>query len=59
MLMLKVCYVCDAILGEIETEDLTAELPETIMAINGNVAYTLCSECKKELEPPEIDWIRH
>lgn len=50
MLMTKVCHVCDSILGEIETDDLTRADYPTIMDIVGNVAYTLCPDCMRQLE---------
>ncbi len=51
MLMLKVCYVCDKILGEVESDTLTGELAQTIINMdnNGNVAYALCPQCQEEL----------
>lgn len=51
MLMLKVCHACDGILGEIEiAEDLTRDVPDSIMDVIGNVAYTLCPDCLRLLE---------
>lgn len=50
MLMLKICHACEAILGEIESENLTLNESHSIMDIVGNVAYALCPECAKQLE---------
>ncbi len=51
MFMLKVCHVCDSIIGELEVEDsLTNAYPDSIMNVVGNVAYTLCPECLRQLE---------
>lgn len=50
MLVLKVCHACDSILGEIELDDLTGEVPDSIMDIVGNVAYTLCPDCMRQLD---------
>ena len=50
MLMLKVCHACDSILGEIEEDDLTRDSVDPIMDVVGNVAYTLCPECLRQME---------
>ena len=50
MLMLKVCHACEAVLGEIDTDNLTSDSHHFIMDIVGNVAYALCPECTKQLE---------
>lgn len=51
MFMLKVCHACDCILGELEVGDgLTNTYPDSIMDVVGNVAYTLCPECLRQLE---------
>lgn len=49
MLMLRVCHTCDAILGEVETESLTNEPGNSIMDIVGNVAYTVCPACLRQM----------
>jgi hypothetical protein len=56
MKVLKVCHVCDRIIGEIELDDLTSHNEEPIMDIVGNVAYALCSGClhEMELEPKNV-----
>ena len=56
MLMLKVCHTCDAILGEIEIDDLTGDCPNPIMDVVGNVAYTLCPNCLRQMntEPKTV-----
>lgn len=33
-----------------ELDDLTQELPDSIMSITGNIAYALCPDCMDELE---------
>lgn len=53
MLVMKVCQVCDNVLGELELDDLTSERPDSIMNIIGNVAYALCPDCMGELEVEE------
>ncbi|WP_206811379.1 hypothetical protein [Paradesulfitobacterium ferrireducens] len=58
MLMLKVCHACDSILGEIELDDLTGEVPDSIMDIVGNVAYALCPDCMRQLDV-EPDRVLH
>lgn len=50
MRLLKVCQVCDRIIGEIEIDDLTSQNMDSIMDIVGNVAYALCSGCVHEME---------
>lgn len=49
MLMLKICQACDLILGELEV-DLNNEYPESIINVVGNVAYSLCPECLRQIE---------
>ena len=46
MYMLKVCHCCDAIIGELE-EHMLADAGD--VEIRGNVAYSLCNRCMKEL----------
>ena len=53
MLVMKVCHICDQVLGELELDDLTSEHPDSIMNIIGNVAYALCPDCMSELEVAE------
>lgn len=50
MLMLRVCHACDCILGEVETDNLTNEVGNSIMDIVGNVAYTLCPACIRQMD---------
>lgn len=50
MYVLKVCQACDRILGELEVDDLTPELPDSIIHFVGNVAYALCPDCLDQLE---------
>lgn len=50
MKILKLCHVCDRIIGEIELDDLTSNNADLIMDIVGNVAYTLCPSCLQEME---------
>lgn len=50
MYMLKVCRCCDAIVGELETEDSRAVAVDYSFEVVGNVAYTLCSQCMQELD---------
>lgn len=50
MFVLKVCQVCDRVLGELEVEDLTTEQPDSIINFVGNVAYALCPDCLGQLE---------
>lgn len=50
MLVMKVCQTCDQILGELELDDLTAQRPDSIINVVGNVAYALCPDCMRDLE---------
>jgi hypothetical protein len=50
MFVMKVCHACDQVLGELELDDLTAEQPDSIINVVGNVAYTLCPDCMNQLE---------
>lgn len=50
MLVMKVCQACDQILGELELDDLTADRPDSIINVVGNVAYALCPDCMRDLE---------
>ncbi len=50
MLVMRVCQICDQVLGQMELDDLTQELPDSIMSITGNIAYALCPDCMSELE---------
>lgn len=50
MLVMKVCQACDQILGELELDDLTAERPDSIINVVGNVAYALCPDCMRDME---------
>jgi hypothetical protein len=56
MKILKLCHVCDRIIGEIELDDLTNDNADHIMDIVGNVAYALCPGClqKMEIEPRNV-----
>lgn len=50
MKIFKVCHACDRIIGEIELNDLTGNNSDPIMDIIGNVAYTLCTDCLRDME---------
>lgn len=50
MLILKVCHICDGIIGEIELDHLTRHSQDPIMDIVGNVAYSLCPNCLRDME---------
>lgn len=50
MYMLKVCRCCDAIVGELETDDTALLGIDFSLEVVGNVAYTLCSRCMQELD---------
>lgn len=50
MYMLKVCRCCDAVIGQLEGEDLQSLQGDMNLEITGNVAYALCPKCLKELE---------
>jgi hypothetical protein len=52
MYVMKVCHTCDQVLGQIELEDLTAQRPDSIINVVGNVAYALCPDCMNELKVP-------
>ncbi|NMA69207.1 MAG: hypothetical protein GX958_07300 [Desulfitobacterium sp.] len=56
MFLIKICQICDEVLGQIELDDLTQELPDSIMNVTGNIAHALCPDCKDELEME--DYIR-
>ncbi|UWG99362.1 hypothetical protein LPY66_02520 [Dehalobacter sp. DCM] len=50
MYMLKICRCCDAIVGELDTDDSKNLRMDHSIEITGNVAYTLCSRCMRELD---------
>jgi len=50
MLMLKICHACDSILGELESDGLTNDYSDSIMDVVGNVAYTLCPACYRQIK---------
>jgi hypothetical protein len=50
MYMLKICRCCDAIVGELETDDSRIAGLDYSLEVRGNVAYTLCSRCMQELD---------
>ncbi|MEL1134826.1 hypothetical protein AAC978_06515 [Desulfitobacterium sp. THU1] len=54
MLVMRVCQVCDHVLGELELDDLTSGQQDSIINITGNVAYALCPDCMSELEVGEF-----
>lgn len=58
MYMLKVCRCCDAIVGELETDDSRAQGMEFSLEVVGNVAYTLCSQCMQELDGYRIAYFQ-
>lgn len=49
MYMLKVCHCCDAIIGELETDDSGSITADFSVEVAGNVAYTICPRCMQEL----------
>jgi len=49
MYMLKICRVCDSIVGELETEEHFRQELDYALEVMGNVAYTVCSHCMSEL----------
>jgi len=50
MYMLKVCRCCDSIVGELETDDSRGSGIDHSFEVVGNVAYTLCTQCMKDLD---------
>lgn len=48
--ILKVCRCCDAIIGEIEFDKIGKLKADRAMELAGNVAYSLCPQCMRELE---------
>jgi hypothetical protein len=48
--MLKICRCCDTIVGELEMDDTRPLRMDFSVEIKGNVAYTLCSKCMRELD---------
>jgi hypothetical protein len=50
MYMLKICRCCDTIIGELDTDDAKALGTDHSLEVIGNVAYTICSQCMKELD---------
>ncbi|NLI93911.1 MAG: hypothetical protein GX434_17455 [Peptococcaceae bacterium] len=50
MYMLKICRCCDSIIGELEVDDSRTLGMDHSLEVIGNVAYTLCSQCMKELD---------
>ncbi|MCM1565067.1 hypothetical protein [Dehalobacter sp. 4CP] len=50
MYMLKICRCCDTIVGELEMDDTRPLRMDFSIEIKGNVAYTLCSKCMRELD---------
>lgn len=58
MYMLKICRCCDTIVGELETDDSKLLGMDFSVEIVGNVAYTLCSQCMKELDVKRITYFQ-
>ncbi|RNC28686.1 MAG: hypothetical protein AWM53_01346 [Candidatus Dichloromethanomonas elyunquensis] len=56
MYMLKICRCCDAIIGELEIDDARTLRMDHSIEVIGNVAYSLCLQCMKELD---VDRIRY
>lgn len=54
MYILKVCRCCDAIIGEIEFDNIRKLKADKAMELAGNVAYSLCPQCMRELEINDI-----
>jgi hypothetical protein len=50
MYMLKICRCCDAIVGELDSDDSKSLVADYSVEVIGNVAYTLCSKCMRELD---------
>jgi len=50
MYLLKVCRCCDAIVGEIDTEENRNQGLDYSSEITGNVAFTVCPHCMQELD---------
>lgn len=50
MYMLKICRCCDTIVGELETDDARTLRMDYSIEVEGNVAYTLCPKCMRELD---------
>ncbi|MFA6808939.1 MAG: hypothetical protein WCR27_08090 [Eubacteriales bacterium] len=50
MYILKICRCCESVLGEIEIENLTSLSFDDGIELVGNVAYTVCPKCMKDLE---------
>jgi len=58
MLVMRVCQVCDKVLGELDMDDdLTSAYGDSIINITGNVAYALCPDCMNELEVGEYSFL--
>ncbi|MGI6450620.1 MAG: hypothetical protein ACOX3R_10105 [Desulfitobacteriia bacterium] len=49
MFMLKICRCCDAIIGELDREDLRSHSDPTL-EVMGNVVFALCPRCMQELD---------
>lgn len=49
MYMLKICRVCDGIVGELDTEEHGRQELDFSFEVVGNVAYTICTDCMNEL----------
>lgn len=56
MYMLKVCRCCDAIIGELETDDRGTLATDSSVEVMGNVAFALCPHCMQELNISEITY---
>jgi hypothetical protein len=49
LFMLKICRCCDAIIGELDREDLRSHSDPTL-EVMGNVVFALCPRCMQELD---------
>jgi len=58
MYMLKVCRCCDSIIGELDTDESKALGMDSSLEVVGNVAYTLCSQCMRELDFNRITYFQ-
>ncbi len=50
MYMLKICRCCDAVIGELETDDMQTFGIDASVEVVGNVAFAVCPVCMQELD---------
>lgn len=58
MYILKICRCCDSIVGELDTDEPRTTGMEFSFEVVGNVAYTLCSQCMRELDSSRIAYFQ-